>query len=360
MAWRAGLMWTKTEIETKNGCQMFVQPYTENMRSEHVNYILADEASLFRDLNIFDRACIPMASMWPGNICVIGTPMTEYDLLARCQLADSGYRISRYQAMKDGSPAWDWRYSMNDLEQKRKEMGEISFAREYLCEVVSEESRCISSKSIAQACRPDTALLVNLTGDGTPRTINGTSMVPTRYTGVDLAMSAHGDYSVSITLREHEGGFIIEHMDRRKGMGSQAHKEWLTHIWRGLRPIRMPVDKSQFGQYLIDDLNMAGIPVEPFKFTPDSRKEILGGLFQMIDSGRIMIPRDPNDPITMTMTDALIHELASFVPTRTATGIETYKATSSHDDTVMALAVAASITPHGSATSESGFHFVSW
>jgi hypothetical protein len=361
---KAGTIWRGTEIQVKNGGKVMCKPYTEDVRGNHVDFLLMEEASLFRDLDIFTRACIPLVTAKSGHIMCIGTPMTEYDLLARCQLPNSGYKTHKHPLVtSSGESAWEWRFKTADIEKLKADLGELGFAREYMCEVLSEGSQAIDHKKLVSCLNPECRLDNDLDSSGKQiKDSDGSFRTPLRFNGTDLAMSAQGDYSVSITLEELEDGkgtYILRHMSRERGMSFSRHKEWLNRIYNTFLPSKMKIDKAQFGQSLIEELrNQYSIPCEPIKFTSENRKEIITKVIQMVEGGRLIIPRDPNDPYTMMMTDQLIKELSSLIPTKTPTGKETYNTLTSHDDCLMALAIACSMI--NISYQGHGFYMKSW
>jgi hypothetical protein len=283
-----------------------------------------------------------------GHIMAIGTPMTDYDLLSRLHQPESGYITSKVPIIKDGKPTWEWRFPIEKIEDIQKNMTEIQYAREYLCQIISEESQAIDNKALIRCLDPEQTLHTNLFQDGLPRqNSEGNPYIPYRVTGQDLAMSSQGDYTVSITLEQQPNGqWLLLHMDRKRGMNFQGHLEWIPPIYNTFKPQRIALDKAQFGQALIDQIQItAGIPAEPFLFNPNNRKEAIAKTIQMIEANKLIIPRNQNDPYTMQMTDQLIRELTNLIPTKTPTGINTYTCTTKHDDCLMALAIACSLTP---------------
>ena len=378
---REGRLMTKLDMETKNGCKVFCRPYTENIRCEHPHYILEEEASLFRDKKIHEGAIIPMINTWEGNLMSIGTPLTDWDLLARHHMcdekkkvlkdsatgyeyvSDEGYHCSKMPVIINGEPTWKWRYNLGQIDQLKKEIGGITFSREYLCEIVSEESQAVPAKKIAEALNNEYRLNMNLMDDGNPllRTIDGkdTLEIPRRLTAQDLAMSAQGDFSVSITLEEQDNGqWLLAHMDRKRGMGFTTHAEWSSKIYHSFQPMMMQLDQSQFGKALIDCLRGEyGIPCDPYKFTPEQRREGFSKMIQMFESGRLILPYDKEDPITLQLIDQLIYEVRSLIPYTTPTGFTTYKATTKHDDCAITLSMACAMIPQ---SQTGGFYMRKW
>jgi len=384
---REGRLMTKMDMQTKNDCLVQCRPYSENIRGEHPHYLLEEEASLFRDLKVHEGALLPLINTFDGNLMSIGTPLTDWDLLARhhtCDekskklvdhavgyeyVSDEGYHCSKMPVIIKGEPTWKWRYNLAQIEQLRREVGEITFAREFLCEIVSEQAQAIPAKKIAEALDNKYRLNMNLLENGNPivrKTFNERTgqeeeqlEIPRRVTAQDLAMSADGDYTVSITLEEQGSGkWLLTHMDRKRGMGFPQHEEWSSKIFRSFQPMAMKLDPSQFGKALINTLRgQYGIPCDPYQFTPENRREGFARMIQMFENNQLILPYDKGDPLTLQMMDTLIYELRSLIPHTTPTGFTTYKAAAKHDDCAIALSMACSMIPQGQV---GGFYMQKW
>jgi phage FluMu gp28-like protein len=103
-----------------------------------------------------------------------------------------------------------------------------------------------------------------------------------------------------------------------------------------LRKVR--VESNSMGKVFYDMLKRKLAPglVQTFTTTNESKREIIESLIEAFQTESIAIPKEPE----------LIRELQHFTMTKTPTGKITYCASENyHDDFVMALAIAYSISP---------------
>jgi len=324
------MSWTKTEINTSTGCKILCKPYSNNVRGEHVNYVLCDEASLYQDTQIFFGAIVSTVKAKKGHIMVIGTPQTHVDLIA--QLSDKKlhpeYFSKVYPAIKDGKSLWPERYDKDSLSRLLKELGEATFAREYLCSLEEEGVSAIPFGIIVKGY--DKSLSFEPHADGKAA----------YYTGVDFAMSPKGDYSVFITLKKEDETLTIVDIKRFRGLTFDAQENIIRDINMKFRPVKIVLDESTFGKPFVDKLIAEGLPVDGFYFTPDNRNTILKNLTRLFWNERIKIPRSGKHPEEISTTDQLSRELTEFVPDKTPSGNPTYKTLGKYDDCLMALALA--------------------
>ena len=362
--------WTKTEIKTKNHCWLFCKAYNEGIRSEHVNYILLEEAELFIDRAIYTRAILPMVGAKRGHIMAIGTPLSEIDLLYKCMYEDPKYVRYYYDndvksnglpVRYEGKPTWAYRYNNDEINELEKELGPVEFPREFMCEMSSDDARVISSSALVQSYDQTCRLQDELTMDGFPvkQVNNGNeiTLIPYRTMGVDLASSPEGDYTVAIVLEQIiNQRYMIRAIFRERVL--TKHDEWIHRIYETFKPSYLGIDLHPFGRELVLKLtNEWNVPCETFKFTPENRSEAIHSVASRFQNGSIVMPRDRDHPYTQVYTDILVHELSMVVHDKTPKKLETYTTRSKHDDCLMALAIACSRTVVGGGSS---FYSVSW
>jgi predicted phage terminase large subunit-like protein len=76
-----------------------------------------------------------------GKVVIIGTAWHKADLLHHFEKLGSPWVTLRYKAFRDdGLPLWRARWSRKRLEEKRKEIGSVEFARQFLNEVIDAEN----------------------------------------------------------------------------------------------------------------------------------------------------------------------------------------------------------------------------
>lgn len=134
--------WSKTALKLKNGARIDSLTFGTSGRGGHYDLILVDDP--VKDYGGMDpdeqedyflRAVVPMCKP-DGQIIVTGTFVYENDLIERLR-KNKAYHCGEYPAIRNGSALWPERWSLERLEQRRIEVGEYAFAREYLLERLS-------------------------------------------------------------------------------------------------------------------------------------------------------------------------------------------------------------------------------
>jgi len=101
------------------------------------------------------------------------------------------------------------------------------------------------------------------------------------------------------------------------------------------------VDESNLGQGVIDEMKGRGISLRPQKFSPAERKNLLVTLKNVIDDGRLILPRNKDYPETIKMTDLLVEQLLGFREEKSEkTGHKLITSHASHDDVAISTAMA--------------------
>jgi len=101
------------------------------------------------------------------------------------------------------------------------------------------------------------------------------------------------------------------------------------------------VDPTGIGASVKEDLKNQFFPVQEQAFHSIARSQLLMTLRVAMDDGLLIIPRDPNDALTLTYTNTLVTELLGFKEsTSERTGNRSYLSTAPHDDTAISLAMA--------------------
>ena len=89
------------------------------------------------------------------------------------------------------------------------------------------------------------------------------------------------------------------------------------------------VDSTGVGDPILEDLQREGIAIDGLKFTSSSKQQIMEGLANAIQQGRIRFP-----------DGVIVKELEVFEYQFTANGVKYSAPSGFHDDCVMALALA--------------------
>ena len=171
--------------------------------------------------------------------------------------------------------------------------------------------------------------------------------------GLDFAMSAQSgsDYTVVTVLEKAPGSnkLKIVWIDRWKGLDYVQQKNRIIELADHFQIIKALGDEGSFGKTFIYDLKAAGVPLEGYKFTYQSRskEEIIKALRDQFEKKGFIIPYNRNDQKTYMTVRALVDELTKFgIVFDHKKGIVKFEGTGKHDDMVISLALANFIARH--------------
>ena len=148
------------------------------------------------------------------------------------------------------------------------------------------------------------------------------------------------DYSVFTVVENIGRKTYIRRIERYKGMPIAFQKERIKELHKIFKCKHIYLDATSMGESFVQELRQEGLPITPCDFSYKNRNDYLMNLRRYIDEKRLVIPRNFEDPMCITMGDILYKELISFVVTKTPSGMVTYKSTAKHDDCVFSLALA--------------------
>lgn len=144
--------------------------------------------------------------------------------------------------------------------------------------------------------------------------------------GCDVAK--HQDYTVLYAVHTETGE--VHACDRFNQLDWTLIEQRISDFaarWPGI----IWLDSTGVGDGVFDRLNARGLPVQPFKFSSDSKQNLVIALCNALEKGEVKFPADP----------VLIGELESFAYEELPSGRFRYSAPEGmHDDCVMALALA--------------------
>ncbi len=343
--------WNNTELRLANGHTIYARGFGTKVRGAHPVWIVCDdvlndetaysETQRKKQNDYFFSAIVPMC-VPGGTIIVVGTPFHSLDLYAEIASKEA-WKFRRYQALwKEKDPEtgratgpekalWPERYSLEYLYWKRdKDVGSIRFAREYLCQPISDDMSLFPSwlfqgKPVEQ---PNLRL-------GMPLEF-WRKMDLSIYMGVDFAISATqgADYTVVFVMGlDPRGNRWILDIARYHGLGFIAQKSKIIAMAKMWDPdlIFLEANAMQqiFGQDLIYETDL---PIRPYTTGSEkhSLEKGLPSIRTLLENGKFRIPR--GDSHSVEMTELMISELNSF----TFDGGKVISV-GEHDDIAMAL-----------------------
>jgi hypothetical protein len=282
--------------------------YSETIRNRHIDYFLS----------AINNMVVP-----GGQLVVVGTPMHFADLYGF--LRETGeYYCAKYPAIDDeGRLLFPDRYDADLLAKRKREMGSPArFAREFLCQPLSDEASLFPSSLFRGG---DIRIPYQL-GLGHQFWERRGCLT---YTGVDFAMSASSgaDFTVITTLaQDQRGNRWIANIRRGKGWGFQRQLDEIKEEYAIMRPSVIHAEANQMQRIFTDELiRETDLPIRKFFTTGvqpknPSRKGMgqislskhhldrgVPSLRMSLENRKWRIPR--GDPHAIEMTDIWMGEL---------------------------------------------------
>lgn len=332
--------WSKQALRTNTNCRIFVRPYSINVKGERVDYSILDEAASYDRPEIYLDYIVPRLNP-KGKIVLISTPESPVDLMARLKKPGLEYIHKTYPAivMVNGKriAIWPERFSLEKLDNLKLELGENYYEKNFMCNPRAEEENAIYTYKMIEDCFDKTKKLTFATEGGNI------------YFGIDLAVSSgpRADYDCFVVVEKIENKIIIRHGEVHKGWSIKSKVNRILELADTYKEklISVIVDQSNIGQAIIDDLRDAGLSVKAQDFHPTNRNKLLMNLKKVLEEKTLIIPFDQNDANTQVFAHKLALELVKFKEVTTDKSGQRltaarYISAGSHDDTVMAVAMA--------------------
>jgi hypothetical protein len=144
--------WSSDRVSFPNGAKLKAIGFGTSARGHHPDDIIVDDP--LKDTGGMtpedqERAYFGVIcgmAMPNTRIAVVGTPVGHDDLLTKLEDPSRGYVFKKYPAIKpDGSLLFPQIWTKDSLDKKRREMGSIHFAREYMLERIDPETQPFKS-----------------------------------------------------------------------------------------------------------------------------------------------------------------------------------------------------------------------
>ena len=290
----------KSELSIKfpndGSVEFFTGERLDNLRGRKFHLVVIDEASFIPNLEDgWLNSIRPTLTDYKGRALFISTP--------------KGKNFFYSLFLKGGEPDWEsFKFSTYDnpyidkteIDDARTQLPEVVFEQEYMANPSENAANPFGSQYIKQCTYPQ-------------------STEPPIVFGIDLAKSV--DFTCIIGLDKN---------------GSVSYFERFQKDWRNTKQIianlpRMPIliDSTGVGDPIFEDLYRDGVNVTGFKFTSNSKQQLMEGLSSAIQQRKITFPEG-----------AIVNELEVFEYQYTATGVKYSAPQGFHDDCVMSLALA--------------------
>jgi phage FluMu gp28-like protein len=285
------------EFITGGVIRFFTGERLDNLRGNKFHLVVIDEAAFIPNLEDgWKQAIRATLTDYKGRAIFISTPRGNNYFKA---LHLKGYSDPDWQSFHFTSydnPFIDPR----EIDDAKRELPEVVFNQEYLGMFAENAANPFGSRQL-NTC------------------VSAMSTNPVKCYGIDLAK--YSDWTVIIGL---------------DSAGTVAYFERFQNDWastqnkiRNLPKAPMIIDSTGVGDPIVEQLQREGMDVESFKFTSQSKQEIMLGLQVAIHQERIHYP------------DGIIkEELEIFEYQYSSHGVKYSAPSGFHDDTVCALALA--------------------
>lgn len=335
--------WSAFQINTKSKCKVFCRPFTKGILGERTDYVLMDEAEAYEYPELFFDYVVPTLNPG-GKIALISSSQIGSTLLNLIEEKGINYKIKKFPAIKDNKSIWEERFPLkcsckdkskcgcDSLEEKRKELGESVFQRNFMCNPISESGRSAFTAQSIEFCKDKKrGFTVELKGGRV-------------YLGCDFAIAsgATADFDVYTVAEAIEDIGIIKYGEYHRTPDIREKVNKIKNIVEKQNVDMVICDESHIGSEVIKLLRFEGIPTTAQSFHSLARTKLLNNLKVLLDNAKIVIPTNPNDDQARNFSDRLEKELLSVEEQRNKAGISRYVSTGAHDDMVMSLAMAVS------------------
>ena len=196
-----------------------------------------------------------------------------------------------------------------DIERERQEgMPEDMIQQEYYCKFIANATNFF--KNINDVCITQ------------PVEAN-----PLRFYRMGVDLAKYQDFTVISIIDAHTHEQVF--MERFNHMDWNIQKSKIEAIYHKFNRPAGFIDATGVGDPVVEDLNQRGIMLEPFKFTEQSRKDLLNNLSIKLDQRKVALLDD----------EVLKKELSYFQYELVGTKLKVKAPDHLHDDTVMGTAL---------------------
>ena len=278
----------------------------DNLYGDDVYAAVVDEASRMREESWFALRTTLTATK--GKCKLIGNVKGKknwfYKLGERARLGESDYKffkITAYDAAKEGI------LDIEEIEQAKRDLPDYVFKELYLAEPADDESNPFG--------------LINIRACYSPLSTSGVVAF-----GIDLAK--YTDWTVIIGLDSLNH---VCYVDRFQNDWGTTQRKIIDVVGR----VPAFVDSTGVGDPIVENLQRILPNIKGFKFTSQSKQQLIEGLVMDIQQQTILFPENP-----------IGYELENFEYEYTRTGVRYTAPQGLHDDCVMSLALAVDCKKH--------------
>lgn len=289
---------SKLKIDFPNGgsVEFFTGERLDNLRGRKFHHIIMDEVELFKDFEQgWSNAVFPTLTDYQGSAWFLSTPRGKsffYSLYLRDKEKDwTSFRFTTYD-----NP----HIRKEEIDEARKQIPEKVFEQEFLANPSDNVGNPFGYEAIKKCIKP-------------------ISNEPVKVYGIDLAKSY--DWTC-ITGLDANGN--VCYFDR-------FQKDWYSTKQEiiKLKKAEILIDSTGVGDPIFEELQRDGMNIQGYKFTSQSKQQLMIGLQSAIHQQKISYPEG-----------VIPNELQNFEFTITPNGVKYSAPNGFHDDAVMSLALA--------------------
>lgn len=330
----------RQDVRLKNGSRFRALGYGKKTRGRHPKYIVLDDVlndeDMFsetvrrKNIEYYKSAIVNMAAP-DGQIINVGTPYHMADLWGWFR-KNPEYVFKSYPGIiKVGDverAMFPWRWTLKSLYRKKREIGNVAFTREILCQPISDDLSIFPSYLFPPLYDKNLCLRPSL------QSLRDRGY--TTYMGVDIARSATvgADFFVIFVIASDEhGNHIIVDIIQNKGWTFKRQLEIIEITAKRYDVALCFIESNAMQQVWTDEMiRTTDVPVKKFETLATNKYPLdrgVPGLRILLENQKIVIPR--GDEYSVEMTDIWIGEaiLFGFVDGK-------LQGAGEHDDTVMA------------------------
>lgn len=333
--------WNKSQLNTTNGNKYLLRPFSDSARGEHFDVLVMDDILRQEDttqediIRKFNGIFVPMVQTRGGQLIVVGTPMTNMDLLNTLYKNDKWFGLKYPAVITDDKgtwikPNWDKRFTLEELEKIKEQMGPLMWQREYMCNPMAAGSSIFKDIRIGKhssITEPKSGMIY--------------------YLGVDIAMSeAKGtDYSVFCVIERDGDGFMRQVKQERYGPKDKIRTEAtlmerINELHQDFNFRKIYVEDRGLSKGLVKTLTSKELNPISWSVLEGYRTGRTG-----VHSKEALISRTATafsrDELEVLENQILIDELMAFkIKENRRTRGSTYEGVGEHDDCVIALCLA--------------------
>jgi len=328
--------WNKEYMTTSTRCNVYTKAYKPTIAGLRTDYIIVDESSKCVDdesYSTFHRVIEGTGHMRNAKELCMTTPENPTDL---CYSLKNNKHWKTFEVpilTEEGKSNWPEKYSIEKIKEMRETSGERAFQQEYMLNSTAQAENPIYPPEDIMNCFDENVRFESKPLDRE----KGYRVLAADFA---VARGPKADFDSYTVVELLDGKIYLKHGERHKGYPTSSKIERLKSLYKLHDCHQIILDPSGIGTAVFQALKKDFLPVMEQQFHSVARSQLLMALKISIDDGKLIIPRDPECPLTMTYTNVLFNEMIGFKEERMQGGTTRYLSKAPHDDTAISLAMA--------------------